>query len=154
MLAMGFKTMSHEAEISYCMTLGLPELDVFEYFGIDKNKITSAHHWGLDYPNYPGGLYEGKTEPFYYVERNDLEGDFADKWMVWSFECFPNKMVWKLNGEKVFESTQGIPTAPLYIIANVAMKEWPENNYEIDTSDKPYVMEIDYIRAYKMVPKN
>jgi len=133
---------------------GLPELDVFEYFGIDKNKITSAHHWGLDYPNYPGGLYEGKTEPFYYVERNDLEGDFADKWMVWSFECFPNKMVWKLNGEKVFESTQGIPTAPLYIIANVAMKEWPENNYEIDTSDKPYVMEIDYIRAYKMVPKN
>lgn len=132
---------------------GLPEIDIFEYFGIEKNKIVSAHHWGLDYPNYSGGTYEGKGEPFYYAGSKVTEGDFADEWMVWTFECFPNKMIWKLDGKVVYESTEGIPTGPLYIIANVAIKEWAENNYQIDRSSEPYVMEIDYIKAYKMVPK-
>jgi beta-glucanase (GH16 family) len=132
---------------------GLPEIDVFEYFGIDRDKIISAHHWGLDYPNYSGGTYEGKTAPFYYVDSKVTEGNFEDVWMVWSFECFPNKMIWKLNGNIVYESTEGIPTAPLYILANVAIKEWPDNNNQIDRTDVPYVMEIDYIRAYKMIPK-
>lgn len=132
---------------------GLPEIDVFEYFGIEKNKISSAHHWGIDYPNW-GGLYKGKTEPFYYARGNDITGDFADKWMVWTFECFPNKMVWKLNDEVIFESTEGIPTAPLYMIANVAIKARDENNNQVDDSGLPYIMEIDYLRVYKMVPKN
>ncbi|MEP7147008.1 MAG: glycoside hydrolase family 16 protein, partial [bacterium] len=66
---------------------GLPEIDIFEYFGINKEKISSAHHWGLDYPNYPGGTYEGKTAPFYYVQSNETSGNFSDVWMVWTFEC-------------------------------------------------------------------
>jgi beta-glucanase (GH16 family) len=131
----------------------LPEIDVFEYFGINENKISCAHHWGLDYPNW-GGIYEGKTEPFYYVRSKEIEGDFSNVWMVWSFECFPDKMVWKLNGNVVYETTEGIPTAPLYMIANVAIKDFPQNNYEVDDSGLPYVMEIDYVRIYKMVPKN
>lgn len=133
---------------------GLPEIDVFEYFGIWKNKMWSNHHWGIDYPNYEGGVYEGKTAPFYYSSGKETEGNFADVWMVWSFECFPNKMVWKLNGNIVFEATEGIPTSPLYIIANVAVKDFEQNNYEVDNSNLPYIMEIDYIKAYKIVPKN
>jgi beta-glucanase (GH16 family) len=132
---------------------GLPEIDVFEYFGIHENKISVAHHWGLDYPNW-GGIYEGKAEPFYYVKGKEIEGNFSNVWMIWSFECFPNKMVWKLDGNIVYESTEGIPTAPLYMIANVAIKDFPQNNYEVDDSGLPYVMEIDYVRIYKMVPKN
>jgi len=133
---------------------GLPEIDVFEYFGIKKNKILSTHHWGLDYPNYSGGVYEGKTAPFYYVASKETEGDFSDVWMTWSFECFPNNMVWKLNGNVVYEATEGIPTAPLYMIANVAIKDRAENNYEVDNTDLPYIMEIDYVRTYQMVPSN
>lgn len=132
---------------------GLPEIDVFEYFGVKKNKISSSHHWGIDYPNYQGGIYEGKTSPFYYVDGKETEGNFSDVWMVWTFECFPNKMVWKLNDNIVYEATEGIPTAPLYIIANVAVKDFEQNNHEVDNSSLPYVMEIDYIRVYKMVPK-
>ncbi|MBK8553757.1 MAG: glycoside hydrolase family 16 protein [Ignavibacteria bacterium] len=132
---------------------GLPEIDVFEYFGINKNKISIAHHWGIDYPNYAGGMYEGKTEPFYYLRNKEFDGNFSNVWMVWSFECFPNKMVWKLNDNIVYETTEGIPTAPLYILANIAIKDWPDNNNEVDNTDSPYVMEIDYIRVYKMVPK-
>ncbi|MBX7041982.1 MAG: family 16 glycosylhydrolase, partial [Ignavibacteria bacterium] len=30
----------------------LPEIDVFEYFGINKDKMWLNHHWGIDYPNY------------------------------------------------------------------------------------------------------
>lgn len=132
---------------------GLPEIDVFEYFGVYKNSISVSQHWGLDYPNYPGGIYEGKTDPFYYLRHKEIEGNFADEWMVWTFECFPNKMQWKLNGKVVYESTEGIPTTPLYIMANVAVKDRPENNYEVDNSNLPYVMEIDYIKVYKMIPK-
>ncbi len=132
---------------------GLPEIDVFEYFGIKKTMISSGHHWGLDYPHYSGSVFEGKGAPFYYVAGKETEGDFSDEWMIWSFECFPDKMVWKLNGNIVYEATEGIPTAPLYMITNVAIKDWPENNNEVDGTDVPYVMEIDYIKVYKMVPK-
>ncbi|MDQ3021684.1 MAG: glycoside hydrolase family 16 protein [Bacteroidota bacterium] len=132
----------------------LPEIDVFEYFGINKNKIWSNRHWGIDYPNYQGGIYEGKSAPFYYSGGKETEGEFADVWMVWSFECFPNNMVWRLNGNIVFEATDGIPTAPLYMIANVAIKDFEQNNYLVDNSNLPYIMEIDYIKVYKMVPKN
>jgi beta-glucanase (GH16 family) len=131
----------------------LPEIDVFEYFGIKENIIASVHHWGLDYPHYSGHELEGKGEPFYYVSGKETEGKFADEWMTWTFECLPNSMVWKLNGNIVFEASDGIPTAPLYMIANVAVKDWEENGYIVDESIQPYVMEIDYVRVYKMVPK-
>ncbi len=132
---------------------GLPEIDIFEYFGIDRKLISSGHHWGLDYPHYTGHELEGKGAPFYYVEGKVTEGNFADSWMNWTFECLPNKMEWKLNDKVVYESTEGIPTAPLYMIANVAIKDWDENDNIVDDSETPYVMEIDYIKVYKMIPK-
>ena len=132
---------------------GLPEIDIFEYFGFKENAITCKQHWGIDFPNFPGGDYEGKSEPFYYRKSKVVEGDFSDRWMVWSFECYPDKMLWKLDGNVVFESKEGIPTAPMYLIANVAVKDWG-GEYSVDYSGSPYVMEIDYVRVYKMVPKN
>lgn len=124
----------------------LPEIDVFEYYGIDQNKISCTLHWGLDYS------YRKDGKPFYYVNTKDLEGDFTDEWMVWSLECFPTKIYWKLNGRTVFESDEGIPTAPMYMIANVAVKDWAEIG-TVDQSNDPYIMEIDYVKIYKMVPK-
>ncbi|MBK9334525.1 MAG: glycoside hydrolase family 16 protein [Ignavibacteria bacterium] len=131
---------------------GLPEIDIFEYFGKKENSIASVHHWGLDYPHYSGNVYEGKGEPFYYVSGKETEGKFADEWMIWTFECYPDRLVWKLNGNTVFEATDGIPTSKMYMIANVAVKDWEENNFEVDNSEIPYVMEVDYIRVYKMTP--
>lgn len=131
----------------------LPEIDIFEYFGMEKNKIYTTHHWGLDYPNYPGGKYESKTEPFYYQKSKEIEGSFSNKWMVWSFECYPNYMVWKLDGEIVNYSSEGIPTAPLYLIANVAVKDFKTKDTGIEKNNLPYIMEIDYVKIYKMVPK-
>ncbi len=120
----------------------LPEVDVFEYFGKERDKISCTLHWGVQY---------GQKEPLYYMKSKELEGDFDNKWMVWSFECLPEKMTWKLNGNTVFESTEGIPTAPLYMIANVAVKDWDNN--PVDDSNLPYIMEIDYVKIYQMVPK-
>lgn len=126
----------------------LPEIDVFEYFGINKNSISVAHHWGIDYPKND----EERKQPFYSVKGKEIEGRFDKKWMVWSFECFPDRMIWKLDGNTVYESSEGIPTAPLYMIANVAIKDWPENNSEVDNTNLPYIMEIDYVRIYQMIP--
>lgn len=132
---------------------GLPEVDIFEYFGRKENEMYVNQHWGIDYPNYAGGTYEGKTEPFYNTNGKNIIGDFSNEWMVWTLEIFPDKIYWKLNDKIVFESTKGIPTSPMYIIANVAVKDWDENNKEVDNSDEPYIMEIDYIKAYKIIPE-
>lgn len=129
----------------------LPEIDVFEYFGVHKDKISMTHHWGIDYP---GSTTNGQREPFYYVKNKEIDGDFSDKWMIWTFECYPDKMIWKLDGKTVYEATDGIPTAPMYMIANVAVKDFSENNAGVDNSGLPYVMEIDYIKVYKMTPKD
>ncbi len=129
----------------------LPEVDVFEYFGIKENEIGCNLLWGLDYPNPSLG---SDQSPFFYTKGRNFTGDFADRWMVWSCEIFPDKIIWKLDGNKVFESTEGIPTAPMYMIANVAIKDRPENDNKVDETGLPYVMEIDYVKIYKMVPKN
>jgi beta-glucanase (GH16 family) len=128
----------------------LPEIDVFEYFGVEKNKMTCSHHWGLDYPSPFNNYYNGKPEPYYNVKSKDINGDFSDEWMIWSFECYPDKMLWKLDGKTVYEATEGIPTSPLYILVNVAVKDRKENDYKVDDSSNPYVMEIDYIKVYQM----
>lgn len=132
----------------------LPEIDIFEYYGINKNSISTSLLWGVDYPNSPGAMDKENTEPFFFEKTKKIEGNFSNVWMIWSFECFPDRMIWKLNDKVVFESTEGIPTAPLYLIANVAIKDRKENNYEVDKTGLPYVMEIDYIKVYKMVPVN
>ncbi|MBK7252926.1 MAG: family 16 glycosylhydrolase [Ignavibacteria bacterium] len=127
----------------------LPEIDVFEYFGVNKDKISVTHHWGIDYQSVNTG---GQREPFYFMKSKEITGDFSDKWMIWTFECYPDKMIWKLDGKTIYETSEGIPTAPLYMIANVAIKDYKENNFEVENSGLPYIMEIDYVRVYKMVP--
>jgi beta-glucanase (GH16 family) len=132
----------------------LPEIDVFEYFGVAPNDMTCTLHWGTDYFNPPMKMIDGQAKPFYFKKSKTFNGDFANRWMVWTCEIFPDKIIWKLDGNIVFESTEGIPTAPMYMIANVAVKDYPENDNKVDESGLPYVMEIDYVKVYKMVPKN
>ncbi|HMS65237.1 MAG TPA: glycoside hydrolase family 16 protein [Ignavibacteria bacterium] len=123
----------------------LPEIDIFEYFGKEKNKISCTQHWGTDYLN---PQKDNTKDPYYFMKSKELTGDYANKWMTWTFESYPNKMVWKLNGKTVFKATEGIPDSPLYMIANVAVKDW--DGKPVDNSGFPYVMEIDYIKAYQL----
>ncbi|MEO8665755.1 MAG: glycoside hydrolase family 16 protein [Ignavibacteria bacterium] len=125
----------------------LPELDVFEYFGVNEDKITCSHHWGKDY---------GLKPPDYNVRTKELTGNFSDQWMTWTFEHNPERMIWYLNGKKVYSSKQGMPTTPLYMIANLAIKGRPDyQNTDKIISDAavlpPYEMEIDYVKIYKLV---
>ena len=124
----------------------LPELDIFEYFGREENKISCSQHWGTDYLN---PAKDNTKDPYYFLKTKEVTGDFSDRWMIWTFECTPEKMTWKLDGKTVFKSTKGIPTTPLYMIANVALKDWDGT---VGENGMPYVMEIDYIKAYQMIP--
>ena len=124
----------------------LPEIDVFEYFGIKENEITCNHHWGKDY---------GLKPPDYNARTKVLYGDFSDTWMIWTMEITPKKMVWKLNNKVVCSSSQGLPSSPLYLIANVAIKDRPDDEIPAEkianeAVGEPYVMEIDYIKIYKL----
>lgn len=125
----------------------LPEIDVFEYFGKKENEISCTQHWGKDY---------GLKPPDYNVKSKELTGDFSDVWMIWAIEVTPKKMVWKLNNNIVFSSKKGLPKSPLYMIANLAIKDWQDAgiSYEEISNNaegNPYVMEIDYVKIYKMV---
>lgn len=124
----------------------LPEIDVFEYFGIKENEITCNHHWGIDY---------GLKAPDYNVKSKVLYGDYSDVWMIWTVEITPKKIVWKLNDCVVYSSKKGLPNSPLYMIANVAIKDRPEDGISSEkiasaAIGAPYIMEIDYVKIYKM----
>jgi beta-glucanase (GH16 family) len=123
----------------------LPEIDIFEYFGKKENEISCTIHYGTDYYN-PNR--DNTVNPYYYNKTKDIIGDFSDRWMIWSLECTPDKIVWKLDGKTILTSDSGIPTEPLYMIANLAVKDFDE---PVDDSGIPYVMEIDYVKCYKWV---
>ncbi|MBK7445879.1 MAG: hypothetical protein IPJ45_07640 [Ignavibacteria bacterium] len=40
-----------------------------------------------------GRRLKGKAEPFYYQEGKETINEFSDKWMVGTFEWFPEKIV-------------------------------------------------------------
>jgi hypothetical protein len=117
---------------------------VFEYFGIHENEISCSLHWGKDY---------GLPKPDYNLKTKVLKGNFDDRWMVWSCEISPTKIIWRLDGKKVYESREGIPADPMYMIANVAVKDRPEHGNKVDETGLPYVMEIDYVKIYKPTSK-
>ena len=127
----------------------LPEIDVFEYYGIKENEISCTLHWGKDY---------GLKPPDYNTVTKDLTGNFTNVWMIWAIEVTPKKIVWKLNNKEVFRSKKGLPTSPLYMIANVALKDWPDRGITTEkitreATDISYIMEIDYVKIYKYIPQ-
>ena len=123
----------------------LPEIDIFEYFGKKENEISCTIHYGTDYYN---PERDNSVNPYYFNKTKDIKGDFSDKWMIWSLECTPEKIVWKLDGKTILTSYEGIPTEPLYMIANLAVKDF---DGPVNDSGIPYVMEIDYVKCYKWV---
>lgn len=38
------------------------------------------------------------------------------------------------------------------MVAKVAVKDWSENNYQADETENTFIIKIDYIKVYKMIP--
>jgi beta-glucanase (GH16 family) len=113
-----------------------PEIDILEILGHEPNKIYFTTHWRDEQ-----GKHQGKGGNF-------VGPDFSKDFHTFGLEWSPGECVWYVDGEERYRSTAGIPSEPMYVIANLAIGgDWPGNP---DASTRfPGYMEIDYIRVYR-----
>lgn len=113
-----------------------PEIDILEILGHEPNVVYLTNHY-----NNADGKHEGHGGSF---KGPDLSQDFHTFAVEWKAD----EIVWYVDGEERFRSSQGIPSVPMYILANLAVGgDWPGN--PDDATPFPGVMIIDYIRIYQ-----
>jgi beta-glucanase (GH16 family) len=112
------------------------EIDVFEMLGGNPSTIYMSNHWkGADQDHQKNIIsYQGP----------DFSLDFHTYSLLWN----PAELIWYVDGVEQYRTSEGIPSMPMFLLANLAVGgNWPGNPDE--TTSFPSSMEIDYIRAYK-----
>lgn len=66
-----------------------------------------------------------------------------DQFMIYCLIWTPDKLVWKINGIKVKEQPFRYSGQELFLVLTVMVKD------ELDSSQLPYGLEVDWIRCYK-----
>lgn len=113
-----------------------PEIDILEILGHQPNKVYFSTHWRT-----PEGRHQYKTHHW-------VGPDFSADFHTFAVEWRPEECIWYVDGLERARSTQGIPSEPMYILANLAVGgDWP--GMPDETTIFPGYMEIDYIRVYR-----
>jgi len=111
-----------------------PEIDILEILGNEPTKLYMGNWDGTEFnPLHYAGDYIGP----------DFSADFHVIGLRWA----PDLLVWYVDGIERFRSDQGVPTVPMYLIANLAVGgNWP--GPPNDDTEFPSTFEVDYIRVY------
>ncbi len=114
----------------------LPEIDVMEYLGHEKNTYHTTLH-----TNQTGKL---TSHPYDHQNATDLSKDFHDYSVVWT----PRSVSWYLDGKfKVSHPTPADFTRPVHFLLNLAVGgNWPGS--PDGTTEFPAQYQIDYVRAW------
>jgi beta-glucanase (GH16 family) len=113
-----------------------PEIDVLEVLGHEPDKVYFSTHW-----KDRQGKHQHQTGSF-------KGPDFSKDFHVFAAEWTPEEVIWSVDGVERHRSTRGVPSEPMYVIANLAVGgDWPGNPDE--TTPFPGYMDIDYIRVYR-----
>lgn len=112
-----------------------PEIDIMELLGHDPKTVHMTNHWGTQQQHrFIGDHYTGP--------------DFSAGFHIFSVEWEPGIVRWYVDGVKRFESTQGVPNKPFFLILNTAVGgDWP-GNPDISTVF-PQRHEIDWVKVYR-----
>ncbi len=112
------------------------EIDIMEAFNAETFGINHALHWdGYDEHH----KSEGQSE-----YREDL---YDGKFHTYSVRWSPEGYKWYIDGELMWESTAGgVCNQPGYMKLTLEVGSWAG---EIDLSDLPATVEVDYVRAYQ-----
>jgi beta-glucanase (GH16 family) len=115
-----------------------PEIDVFEALGQETDTVHMTAHWEQNGEHQQdGGQYTGP--------------DFSRDFHTFAVEWSADKMVWFVDGAKRHEVDGKSPTAPMYLLANLAVGgDWP--GAPNASTQFPATFAIDYIRAYSAAP--
>jgi glycosyl hydrolase family 16 len=113
-----------------------PEIDVFEVLAVDTTTVIMTNHYldGSGKRAEVRGTYKGP----------DLSQGFHTFAAEWS----PGRITWFVDGVERHHSTHGVPSQPMFILANLAVGgRW---GGDPDTSTPfPSSFQIDYIRVYQ-----
>ena len=113
-----------------------PEIDVLEILGHEPEKVYFSTHWRDEkrVHRHQTGSFRGP--------------DFAADFHIFAAEWTPKEVIWYVDGVERHRSSRGVPSEPMYLIANLAVGgDWPGNPDA--TTPFPGFMDIDYIRVYR-----
>lgn len=118
-----------------CVGTWPPEIDVMEFRGDIRNRVSFANHYGR-YPN--NGV---DTTEFF---GPDFTTGFHTFKVIWD----PNQIVWLVDGVQRYRVTNNIPHEKMYLIMNVAVGGWYSGNPDGSTPF-PNHMIIDYVSVHR-----
>jgi beta-glucanase (GH16 family) len=112
-----------------------PEIDILEILGHEPSKVYLTNHYSIN------GKHEGKGGNF-------TGPDFSADFHTFAVEWKPDMLIWYVDGQEQYRTTENIPAMPMYVIANLAVGgDWPGSP---DAGTRfPGLMDIDYIRVYR-----
>lgn len=114
------------------------EIDVMEILGQQPNTVYMALHYDDE-----NGVHQ---EP-----QEEWSGpDFSEGFHTFGVDWRPDEIIWYVDGYERARQTVGVPSTPMYLIANLALggdwAGWPD-----DETGFPAAYVIDYIRVYQPV---
>lgn len=113
-----------------------PEIDVLEILGHQTDKVYMTNHW-----RDAAGVHRSHGESF-------IGPDFGAGFHTFAIDWEPGEITWYVDGIQHARSTAGVPSEPMYLIANLAIGgDWPGNPDA--TTPFPGFMDIDYVRVYQ-----
>jgi len=113
----------------------LPEIDVFETTGNAPSKIFFADRWGTEQTE--RSFADSFTVP-------DLSNGFHTVTMDWERD----RITWSVDGTKRFESVDGVPRRPMYLLIDLAVGGGLAQTPDAGTP-LPAAFDIDYVRVYR-----
>jgi hypothetical protein len=75
------------------------------------------------------------------LAKTSIGSRYANNYFIYTLEWTSDKLVWKMNGTKVFTQTSDVPQEPMYVLLAGGLNK-PINGMT--------TMEIDWVRVYKM----
>jgi beta-glucanase (GH16 family) len=105
----------------------LPRIDILETS--DPRSVRLTNYWGNEQALRTYG------DAFNVA---DLSNGFHTVTLEWE----PGKITWFVDGKKTFESTDGVPHQPMYLIIDLGGDPAADTNL-------PASLDIDYVRVYK-----
>lgn len=110
------------------------EIDLIEQVGHNPYRNQMSLHWGFGSAKRHSMTYTGP--------------DYADEFHTYAVDWTPDRMVWYVDNIERFRASDHIPSAPMYLIANLAVGgRYPGPPDETTPETATYL--IDYIRVYK-----
>jgi len=108
----------------------LPEIDVFETTGNAPSKVSFANRWGTEQTERSFG--DSFTGP-----------DLSTGFHTLSIEWDRDRITWFIDGKEKFQSVDGVPRQPMYLLIDLAVGG-PDESTALPAS-----FDIDYIRVYQ-----